>query len=111
MRSEEELKILCENEKLISDFMELETFLVRGILFTTHNTEDLDNLEGVQYADNWTWIMRVVYKLEKEYDAKIIIVDTVCIISCGGDIFIHENKNDKIRSVFDAIVKFIKIKK
>lgn len=119
---------IVEGNKLIADFMQLNHFQTDKhplLLFTDHNTDDLDCLENIQYDSSWDWLMPVVEKIEAgERFATMLYVNTwdnrgrYCFSifreldedrSIRG-CFIEYCGNDKLKVVYTATLEFIRLK-
>lgn len=72
----------------------------------------VDNNNFVQYHNNWDNLMRVVEKIEKDFEYSVTMAWQHCIIENAGEnkqeIRIETDSSCKREATFMAIVEFIK---
>ena len=105
-----------ENNKLIAEFMGLETTLthkgIKEYYKIEYNSGNWYEHNDLQYHSSWDWLIPVIEKIEgfNEYDVEIlqygtrVLKNTVEIITNVADFSFDK----KIEHCYDAIVKFIK---
>ena len=86
--------------KLISDFMELETYGETEFLYKGK----ICNLSSMQYNVSWDWLIPVVKKIREITNVELSINDFECV----GEMDLTLNPYDyTIDQVYKAVIEFI----
>ena len=123
------MKNIVENNKLIAEFMGVfDKILSTGNIhswsdapfyYTTEDTREkvIENISKYsKYNKDWSWLMRVVEKIENLQDENNCAIYNVQIEQCFVEIIINHtsetivevDSNSKIQAVYQACVEFIK---
>ena len=123
------MKNIVENNKLIAEFMGVfDKILSTGNIhswsdapfyYTTEDTREkvIENISKYsKYNKDWSWLMRVVEKIENLQDENNCAIYNVQVEQCFVEIIINHtsetivevDSNSKIQAVYNACVEFIK---
>ena len=123
------MKNIVENNKLIAEFMGVfDKILSTGNIhswsdapfyYTTEDTREkvIENISKYsKYNKDWSWLMRVVEKIENLQDENNCAIYNVQIEQCfveiienhTSDTIISTDANSKLEAVYNACVEFIK---
>ena len=122
------MKNIVENNKLIAEFMGVfDKILSTGNIhswsdapfyYTTEDTKEkvIENISKYsKYNKDWSWLMRVVEKIENLQDENNCAIYNVQVEQCFVEIIINHtsetivevDSNSKIEAVYQACVEFI----
>ena len=96
-----------ESNKLIAEFMELET--LDGCYFehlTQEGNKELTHHMLLQYHTSWDWLMAVVKKIE-DMGCEIVTTNGECTISGPNDYYEETIGKSRRGSTYQAVVEFI----
>ena len=123
------MKNIVENNKLIAEFMgvfnkilstgNIHSWSDAPFFYTTEDTKEkvIKNIcKYSKYDSDWSWLMRVVEKIENLQDENNCAIYNVQIEQCFVEIIINHTSetivevdcNTKIQAVYQACVEFIK---
>lgn len=110
---------VVNGNKIIAKFMGGEfrenlpyTYIKSGWFNTpANNSQHIAQDYDFKYHKSWEWLMPVVEKIEKEnYGFKICRKVVEIYLDDSKETIIHVKEESKIKSLFKAVVEFIKIK-